>query len=171
MDGTSAHLSGSTQRADGRHDVNRLDPSGLPLLIQNICALQDFLAVGVEHALEQETHLQFAPVGLYWMFLRVRGLCGPTLTSSARLKRFCCRSFMYSDFTLLFQQAGPLSERFPVSTMIALHTDWNIRAENKRIHIQGWVLFLSVFFLPNPVICFFSHLSFRIKMTNIAFTN
>lgn len=27
---------------------------------------------------------------------------------------------MYSDFTLLFQQAGPFSERFPVSTMIAL---------------------------------------------------
>lgn len=45
---------------------------------------------------------------------------GPTLTSSARLKRLSCRSLMYSDFTLLFQQAGPFSERFPVSTMMDL---------------------------------------------------
>lgn len=30
---------------------------------------------------------------------------------------------MYSDFTLLFQQAGPFSERFPVSTMINLQTN------------------------------------------------
>lgn len=45
---------------------------------------------------------------------------GQTLISSARLKRLSWRSLMYSDFTLLFQQAGPFSERFPVSTMIAL---------------------------------------------------
>lgn len=45
---------------------------------------------------------------------------GPTLTSSARLKRLSCRSLMYSDLTLFFQQAGPFSERFPVSTMINL---------------------------------------------------
>lgn len=45
---------------------------------------------------------------------------GQTLISSARLKRFSWRSLMYSDFTLLFQQAGPFSERFPVSTMITL---------------------------------------------------
>lgn len=49
-----------------------------------------------------------------------RSACGQTLTSSARLKRLSCRSLMYSDFTLLFQQAGPFSERFPVSTMINL---------------------------------------------------
>lgn len=45
---------------------------------------------------------------------------GQTLISSARLKRLSWRSRMYSDFTLLFQQAGPFSERFPVSTMITL---------------------------------------------------
>ncbi len=32
---------------------------------------------------------------------------------------------MYSDFTLLFQQAGPFSERFPVSTMVNLQPTEN----------------------------------------------
>lgn len=48
---------------------------------------------------------------------------GQTLISSARLKRLSWRSLMYSDFTLLFQQAGPFSERFPVSTMVNLQTN------------------------------------------------
>jgi len=46
-------LSGSSQGADGRHDVNRLDPPGLPLLVQDVGPIHDVLAVGVEHALEE----------------------------------------------------------------------------------------------------------------------
>lgn len=51
---SSAHLSGASQGADRRHDVNRLDSPGLPLLVQNVGPLHDFLAVGVEHALQEE---------------------------------------------------------------------------------------------------------------------
>lgn len=51
------------------------------------------------------------------------GCRGHTLISSARLKRLSWRSLMYSDFTLLFQQAGPFSERFPVSTMVHLRSN------------------------------------------------
>lgn len=32
----SAHLAGAPQGADGRHDVDRLDAPGLPLLVQNV---------------------------------------------------------------------------------------------------------------------------------------
>lgn len=114
----AAHLSGGAQRADRRHDVDRLDPPRLPLLVQSVRPLHDLLTVGVEHALQQRRLL----ITCLNPSRGQRSECEPTLTSSARLKRFCCRSLMYSDFTLLFQQAGPLSERFPVSTMIALRT-------------------------------------------------
>lgn len=49
----TSNLSCASQRADRRHDVNWLDSSRLPLLVQNIGPLQDLLAVGVEHALRK----------------------------------------------------------------------------------------------------------------------
>lgn len=49
----AADLSGASQGADGRHDVNWLDSPGLPLLVQDVSSLHDFLTVGVEHALEE----------------------------------------------------------------------------------------------------------------------
>lgn len=49
---TRAHLSGASQRAHRRHDVNRLDPPRLPLLVQNISSLHDLLTVGAEHGLQ-----------------------------------------------------------------------------------------------------------------------
>lgn len=33
--------------------MNRLDPPGLPLLVQNVRALHDLLSVGAEHALQE----------------------------------------------------------------------------------------------------------------------
>lgn len=44
-------LSGASQRAHRCHDVNWLDPPGLPLLVQDIRSLHDLLTVGAEHAL------------------------------------------------------------------------------------------------------------------------
>lgn len=48
-------LSGAPEGADRRHDVNRLDAPGLPLLVQNVGALHDLLPVGVEHALQENS--------------------------------------------------------------------------------------------------------------------
>lgn len=61
------------------------------------------------------------------------------MTSSARLKRLSCRSLMYSDFTLLFQQAGPFSERFPVSTMINLRQTHTLSSHSvgTREHVKS----------------------------------
>lgn len=51
---SSTDLSRASQGADGRHDVNRLDSPRLPLLVQNVSSVHDFLTVGVEHALDRE---------------------------------------------------------------------------------------------------------------------
>lgn len=142
----STHLTSSPEGAYRRHDVHWLDPPGLPLVVQDVSTLHNLLPVSAEHALQGD-HPENEPslaAGLQrhrpvWFHLK------RTLTSSARRKRLSCRRRMYSDFTLLFQQAGPLS-RFPVSTMMKLwgpHT--TVSWHSKQHEMQCFLIWINNF--------------------------